>query len=356
MAGIMAGNMTGARRREPGNVIVEPRPRARIEDVARRAGVSIATVSRVLNSQPNRASAATAERVRAAAAALSYRPAHAGRALRLQQTRLIALLVPDTTNAFYAAIAKSIEASLTAQNYAMILCNTAEDPELQDAYLAEMQAHHVRGVALLGAVPSPGLDAAIRAGLPVAFVNRRSPIGGGIFVGIDNEAAGRAVADHFVAHGFSDCAVIHGPLNSSASRGRFEGYCERLQERGIVLPADRILGAALTMSSGYEMARRLLQPPSFPRAIFCGNDQIAYGVFRRCRELALCVPSEIALFGFDDNPLNEWLAPWLSTVHVPHDQFGPAVSRALNQLWSEPGRDCPEILLDFSIVLRGSAE
>jgi len=347
--------MIGAHKRAPGDA-AEPLARAGIEDVARRAGVSIATVSRVLNSQTNRASAATAERVRAAAAALCYRPAHAGRALRLQQTRLVALLVPDTTNAFYAAIAKSIETSLTAQNYATILCNTSEDPELQDAYLAEMRAHPVRGVALLGAVPSAGLQAAMRAQLPIAFVNRRSPLGGGIFVGIDNRLAGRAVAEHFLAHGLSDCAVIHGPLNSSASRGRFEGYRERLLEHGVTLPADRVLGAELTMASGYEMAKRLLQPPRFPRAIFCGNDQIAYGVFRRCRELGLCVPSEIALFGFDDNPLNDWLAPWLSTVHVPYDRFGPAVSTALQQLWSTPGQHCPEILLDFSVVLRGSAE
>lgn len=331
-------------------------PRVGIEDVALQAGVSIATVSRVLNSKVNRASAQTAARVRAVAVELAYRPAAAGRALRLQQTQLVALLIPDTSNAFYAAIAKSIESSLASQNFAMILCNTAEDPVRQDAYLAEMQAHHVRGVALLGAVPSPGLEAAIEARLPIAFVNRRSPFGGGIFVGIDNEQAGRAVAGHFIARSLTDCAVIHGPLNSSASRGRFEGFCARFLEHGVSLPPQRLYGAALTMTSGYEAATQLLLATKRPRAVFCGNDQIAYGLYRRCNELGLRVPSDIALFGFDDNPMNEWLAPWLSTVHVPFDAFGSAVSAALSKLWSASELCRADILLDYSITLRGSAE
>lgn len=327
-----------------------------IGDVARRAGVSIATVSRVLNGVARKASAGTMARVLRAADELGYRPAHPGRALRTNQTRLVALLVPDMTNAFYAAIAKSIEASLAGRDHAMILCNTAEDPLVQDAYLAEMQAHRVRGIALLGAVATPGLAAALRGNAPVVFVNRRPDTACGSFVGIDNHGAGHLVARHFIERGYTDCAAIHGPLRSSASRARFQGYRDGLAAHGIVLAPGRVLEAELTMEDGLRAARTMLEHAKPPRALFCGNDQIAYGVFRHCRELGLRVPADLALFGFDDNPLNEWLAPWLSTVHVPVQDFGPAVLRTLERLWSpEPGGPPEDILLDYAIMLRSSA-
>jgi LacI family transcriptional regulator len=90
--------------------------------------------------------------------------------------------------------------------------------------------------------------------------------------------------------------------------------------------------------------------------VFCGNDLMAYGLFRRCRELGLAVPDDIAVFGFDDNPLNEWLAPWLSTVHVPYDAFGLAVTQALAQLWEDDATPRVPELLPYSLILRGSAE
>ena len=150
-----------------------------IQAVADHAGVSIATVSRVLNGIKSKANETTEARVRLAADHLGYRPAHAGRALRLRQTKLVALLIPDISNAFYAAIARSIEGSLRDRDHTMILCNTSEDPQLQDFYLEEMQAYHVRGIALLGAVDSPRLTSALANGLPIAFVNRKPPRGGG---------------------------------------------------------------------------------------------------------------------------------------------------------------------------------
>lgn len=295
------------------------------------------------------------QRVLQAADELGYRPAHPGRALRTNQTRLVALLIPDLTNTFYAAIARSIETSLARQDHEMILCNTDEDPSAQDRYLAEMLAHRVRGIALLGAVATPGLERALRSDTPIVFVNRRPPGGRGLFVGIDNYAAGHTVGCHFLRQDYQDCAAIHGPLRSTASRARFEGYRDALKAGGWQLGPARTLEAALTMEDGFRAAQRMLTCPPRPRAIFCGNDQIAYGAFRCCRELSLRVPSDVALFGFDDNPLNDWLAPWLSTVHVPHQDFGPAVLRAFKLLWGPSDEDRnQDIFLDYAMVLRGS--
>ncbi|HZS82026.1 MAG TPA: LacI family DNA-binding transcriptional regulator [Stellaceae bacterium] len=330
-----------------------------IDDVAQRAGVSVATVSRIINKKAfNKASADTIDRVERAVAELNYRPMRAGRALRTLESHLVAFLIPDITNAFYSAIAHSVEIAIRDLGYAMILCNTEESPELQDAYLDEMQSHLVRAVLLLGAVDSPGLRRAAATGVPIVYLNRKAPPGlSGPFIGIDNAAAGRAVAEHFIRQGYRRCSAIHGPLGSSASRERFEGYRSRLEAAGLALEADDVQAGTLTIESGYGAAVALLSGRTRPRAIFCGNDLMAYGAFRRCRELGLKVPGDIALFGFDDNPLNEWLATWLSTIHVPHDRFGPAASRVLRALGGADSADAASahILLPFRPVFRESA-
>jgi LacI family transcriptional regulator len=334
-----------------------PSGKVTIEHVAEKAGVSIATVSRVLNGIDKKVSEETIERVRAVITEMGYRPTRVGRALRRLESHLVGMLIPDTTNAFYAAIAHSVEAALRADSTAMILCNTAENPVVQDAYLDEMEGHLARGIALLGAVASPGLERLVSSAAPLVFINRKPPMpGGGPFVGIDNYAAGREIGTHFVERNYQRCAVIHGPAASSASRERFEGFRDGLAAEGVRLEDRSVHEAALTMSAGYSAAVELLDRPPLPRAVFCGNDLIAYGVHRRCREVGLRVPADVALFGFDDNPLNEWLAPWLSTVHVPYEQFGPAAQRVFQRLWdAKPGIRQHQELLPYRLVFRASA-
>lgn len=332
--------------------------RVRIDDVAREAGVSISTVSRVVNGIASKVSADTRERVRDIIADMDYRPARIGRALRTAQTRLVALLIPDTANSFYAAIANAIEAAMSGTGHSMILCNTAGNPEVQDRYLDEMEAQMVRGMALLGAVDSPGLRKMARRNVPMVFVNRKPPAGiRGPFIGVDNRKAGGDVASHFLARGFRPCGAIHGPLSSSASRDRFDGYRDRLAQAGQPLDRRFVRGAELDMRSGYDAAAALLDGSRTPRAIFCGNDLIAYGAFRRCGEQGLGVPGDVALFGFDDNPLNEWIAPWLSTIHVPCESIGAGVMAELQRLWDgkRVRRRVEEHLLPYEIRLRSSA-
>ena len=239
----------------------------------------------------------------------------------------------------------------------MILCNTDENAETQDVYIEEMRSHMVSSIVLLGAVDTPGLRRAMAAGLSVIFINRKPPPGlSGPFVGIDNHSAAQLVAEQFVRQKYSPCATIHGPLVSSASRERLEGYRDYLAGADMPLEDRYVVGADLTIESGYSSAVRLLDLEPRPRAIFCGNDLIAYGAYRRCRELDLRVPDDVALFGFDDNPLNEWLAPWLSTIHVPYDSFGPATAQIVHDL--DRGKTVGEnfeILLPYRSALRVSA-
>jgi len=254
-------------------------------------------------------------------------------------------------------VASSLEPVLREAGMSMLLCNTAENPERQDEYLDQVMSRGISAVVLLGAVESPGLQRVAQTETPVVFVNRRPPTPvTGHFVGIDNRSAGAAVADHFVSRGYRDCAVIHGPQRCAASAERLAGFRARLSQHGIKLPASRQIESALTSDAGYERARTLLTRSRPPRAVFCGNDSIAYGVHGAASETGLRVPDDLAIFGFDDNRLNRWLAPWLSTVHVPVQDFGPAIAEILQERRNDGATQPPAtVLLPYTLVIRDSA-
>ncbi|HET7315250.1 LacI family DNA-binding transcriptional regulator [Salinisphaera sp.] len=327
-----------------------------IGDVARAAGVSTATVSRILNGVPNKATDITAQRVHDAVEKLRYRPVQAGRSLSMMRSAVVALLTPDNRNAFYASIADAVQRGISATGNAMTLCNTREDPASQDAYIEEMRSHLVSGIVLLGAVRTPGLERLLDDGPPVVFVNRKCPVDSDSpFVGIDNYGAGRDVARYFLDKGYVDCAALHGPCMSSASRERFEGFRDAMAAAGAALAGDRIVECDLTIESGYRQSQRLFERGQAPRAVFCGNDPIAYGLHRRCQELKFRVPDDIAIFGFDDNPLNEWLAPWLSTVHVPLEELGRQVSDVMRRLLEGSNEVPARTVLAHTLTIRSSA-
>ena len=169
--------------------------------VAAQAGVSVATVSRIVNGETRRASAETVERVQKLVAALGYRPNHVGRTLRRRESRVVAMLSPNLDNPAMAAIAASVETALRSAGYVMILCDTHDRADLQDEYLHVMRSQVVQGYIVVNAVRSEALSDSVARGDPIVFVGRRNPDGGGAFVGIDNRGAGEDAANHFWAQG-----------------------------------------------------------------------------------------------------------------------------------------------------------
>jgi LacI family transcriptional regulator len=319
--------------------------RASIAEVAAEAGVSVATVSRVLNGKSAKYSRETEARVRAAISKLSYRPAGAGRALRRGESHLVAVLAANLANPTMAAVAASTEVALRASGYAMVLCDTHDDPEIQDEYLLEMQAQFALALVLLAAVDSPQLRAFTAARAPLIFVNRRNPANpDSPVVGIDNAGASAEVAAVLHDEGARRVGLIHGPLFSSATRERVVGFCSawrRIEPEGKV--HIETVESADHLVIGYEAMGELLTAHAV-ETVFCLSDLIAFGAHRRAREMQ----RDVRFFGFDDTPLNDWLAPWLSSVHVPYGDFGEAIVERLTET-SDPPRD---ILLPHSLSLR----
>lgn len=297
----------------------------------------------------------TVRRVRAAALELGWRPAAAGQALRQGRSRLVAVLAPNLANPALAAIAASVGAALRADGLAMTLCDTLDDPVLQDEHLREMRAHGVRGTVLLGAVASVGLHRHLAAGEPTLFVNRRSPDGvTRAFVGIDDMAAGAQVAAHFLETRVPVVGVLHGALGSSATAARVAAFRAALAAAGCPLAEECsfTMTGAQHVEIGYAGALALIKAGRLrpPCGLFCSSDLIAYGAHRALLEAGMRVPADVAVVGFDDNPLNDWVAPWLTSVRVPYALFGPAVSAALHAVWD--GRPVSTVPLPHLLVHR----
>ncbi len=303
--------------------------------VAARAGVSVSTVSRIVNGEMRRASPATVARVLEAIEAVGYRPNPVGRALQRGQSQLVAMIAANLDNPAMATIASSTEAALREAGYVMILCDTHDRPELQDEYLYAMRAQLVRGYVLVAAVPSPGLSELSTSGAPTVFVNRHNPSGSGPFVGIDDSAAGASVADYFADLGRRAPAVVFPRLSSSASRDRASGFLARLRERGwsdeAIIRADGEGRSHLQV--GYDAGARIFGDSKPPDAVLCVSDQIAYGVHRRALECGVAIPDDCELVSIDGTPLNQWVAPWLKSIEIPYTVYGAAIVAGLQLIW-----------------------
>lgn len=322
--------------------------------VAERAGVSIATVSRIVNGIPNKASEATVKRVRDAIAELGYRPSSAGQALRRKESRIVGVLAAALANPLMAAIVASIEFSLREKNLVMALCDTHETPAIQDENLREMLSMQTRAIIMVSAVDSHELDKLREAGQTLLFVNRPDPgWEGSPYVGIDNYQAGADVANLLLEKGVRRFALLHASLDRTSAYWRRKGFLDTLAKAGI--SESEVWHATAEglkhTEVGYRAVQDILARQDPPRMLVCMSDLLAYGAYRYLRETGRRVPEDFVLFGFDNNPINPWLADWLNSAGVPAKEYGPAIMRALQVLWSGQRLPAP-IYLPHQITLR----
>jgi LacI family transcriptional regulator len=210
----------------------------------------------------------------------------------------------------------------------------------------------VHGYVMVSAVKSAELRDAAARGEPIVYVSRRSPDGGGAYVGIDNRAAGAVAADHLLDRGVAEPAVIFPAQGSSTTSDRVAGFIERVCERGVA--AERLRRAMAPglshLQAGYDAAKLLVAPGSggWPKGLLCVSDMMAYGAFRLACEQRVAIPSDCLIMGIDANPLNAWIAPWLTSVRIPYEDFGARVVEQLKLLWS--GKPAGDSLLPHALA------
>lgn len=289
-----------------------------IREVAARAGVSPATVSRVLNGTA-RVDEEKRERVEKAIKETGFRPNELARALYRKSSKVIGVLVPDIENPFFSELAKAVEEEAYANGYRMLLCNSddREEKELENMQmLAQLQAD---GVILM---TNTGKYSQMyeKFSMPVVFVDRRlEEMERAGIVEADHYAGGKLAAEHLIACGCRKITCIRGPQELSSGRKRYEGYCEVCRQHGI---GERFVDGSYHYEDGGRAAEEVLRRYPDTDGIIAGNDMTAVSVYKMLRKKGYRVPEDIQLIGFDGVKLGRFLTPELTTVAQPIAEMG----------------------------------
>ena len=298
-----------------------------IKDVAKRAGVSIGTVSNVVN-RPHVVAAATRNRVLSVIEELGYVRDESARQLRAGRSRIMGLLVLDLGNPFFVDVARGAEQAAHAEGLNLITCNSGQRSDLEASYLAMFAEQRVRGV-LLSPVGTSGeaLRAFRRSGTPYVFVDRKAPTSEASSVAVDDIAGGALAARHLLETGHHRIAFVNGPAILAQCRDREQGLRTALEGAAVELTVLEAIG--LDVASGRDAGARLLGTIPRPTAVFCANDLLALGVLQAMVGAGVRVPDEMAIVGYDDIEFAGAAAVPLTSVRQPAQRLGRTAAELL---------------------------
>jgi LacI family transcriptional regulator len=329
---------------------------ATMNDVARAANVSIATVSHVINGT-RFVSAERVERVHAAMRELGYTPDATARSLRVGRTDTIGLVVPDNTNPFFAALARGIEEAGFEAGYTTILANSNERPDREHRYVSTLVSKRVDGLIL---APSRGDHSTLtrllqNARIPVVVVDRDAELPNADIVLYDNEGGSAAAVRYLIELGHERIACVAGPADVSSATDRVRGFRTAIAEAGLALSDRAVVEADFHFTGGREATARLLDSGVEFTALFAANDLMAAGAIRELGTRGIAVPHDVSVIGFDDAPLAEMISPALTTMRQGlQDMAHSAVSLLLSRVTSGDGGQPVRKVLPTSLVIRDS--
>lgn len=326
-----------------------------IKEVGIEAGVSIATVSRVLNGQSG-VSEELIALVQAAVTKLNYRPNGIARALKISRSRCIGLIIPDIENPFFPALVRGVEDAAQKQGYAVILCNTDGKAEDEKSYLKFLLSKQVDGILFVGNL-SYEKNKSWLSTLPVPLVLLDRPMLGAPFatVLVDNELGALLAVDHLIKNGKRHIGIISGKHQSLTSEQRIAGALQSLKNHGYSFN-EQLLGTGdFTFDGGYQATEILISTGQPFDAVFVANDMMAIGVVECLRKYGKEVPDQVAIVGFDDIPMAKWYKPSLTTVKQPVYEMGQVAVRIMvEQIKSGITKENNKILTPELIVRQSS--
>ncbi len=327
-----------------------------LEDIAKIAGVSKSTVSRVINNNPH-VRHSTRQRVQDTIRASDYRPNKAARALVTQQTGILSIVVPQAlsetfTDPYFPALVQNISVTANQYNYAIMLW-VGNNAEAADRYCERILNHgFFDGVIVASAVDDdPLLHRLVVSDVPYVLIG---PAQQGVCcnVDVDNRAASRDAVKHLLHFGYLRVGTITGPLTTGAARDRLQGYRDAFQEVGTVVNDALIVNGNFDEASGYSCMNTLIKRGI--DAVFCASDMMASGALRALLEAQLRVPEDIALIGFDDMPFAATTTPPMTTVHQPIDELGRSATKLLISLIEGTPVQSTHIMLTAHLIIRST--
>ncbi len=328
-----------------------------VKDVAAAAGVSLGTVSNVLN-QPERVSAGTRERVQQAMADLGFVRNESARQLRAGRSRTIAYVMLDAANPFFTDVAHGIEEVAEPADFSVYTCNSNNQPGREAAYLHRLEQQRVQGVLVTPCDPlHPLLDELPRRGTPVVIVDRVRGQETHCSVAVDDVLGGRTAAEHLLRLGHERIAFVGGPDSLGQVRDRRRGAALALAEAG--LPPDRLVRvttSALTVAEGRAACAAILDLPAGerPTAALCANDLLALGLLQQGVTVGVRVPDDLAIVGYDDIEFAAAAAVPLTSVRQPRRRLGAVAMQMLLDEAADEDHQHQQLLFTPELVVRAS--
>ena len=332
--------------------------RPTIKDVAEKAGVSIATVSKVINEIPGHYNPETKERIVKAIKSLNYQPNLVARSLRSSKTHTVDFMVPEL-QPFFAEILKGVQSVAKKKGYSIVLCDTDYDPRQEAAYVDSLLKRRVDGgIFTSGMIQSEHILRLKEEGIPIVLIEKfiDDPDIPGVL--IDNISAAKKAVKYLIELGYRDIGFISAPVEMVPFKDRFEGYKQALRENMIphnssnVHIKDNIRRESLR--DGYQVMKRIIQQGNYPRAFFIVSDTLAIGAMKAIRDSGRKVPDDIAIIGFDDIEMASFCEPSLTTMAQPKYEMGVKGMELLVKAMSGVKLRKKEIKLEVELIVRES--
>jgi DNA-binding LacI/PurR family transcriptional regulator len=327
----------------------------RIKDVAKRAGVSSATVSRVLANK-DVVKLATREKVLKAVAELGYKPSRVARSLRVKSSQIIGLIISDIQNPFFTSLVRAVEDLAHKNNYALFLCNSDESLEKETLYVDLMLAERVAGVIIAPTDEQTNpCKRLLDANVPLVSIDRRILDCNVDTVLVDNVLGAYKLTEHLIVNGHTRIGAILGAPHITTGRERLEGYKQALNANDLLFDWTLVRMGMPKIEVGKRFTRELLNMPIPPTAIFTGNNLLTIGALGEINECRMRIPHDIALAGFDDPDWARLVNPRLTAVAQPTYELGRQAANLILKRISNPDRPPELIILEPTIMYRESS-
>jgi LacI family transcriptional regulator len=325
-----------------------------LKEVAQLANVSTATVSNVINGTKY-VSEDLKKQVFAAMKALNYKPNEIAKSLRVNQSRLIGILISDISNSFISKVVKGIENTLTKEKYNVLLCSTDSDIEKEKRYITVLLGKRIDGLIISSAGTGDHYNDLLKANVPLVFLNRCPDHFPSKMVMTNNIKGAYIATEHVIKHGYKKIGIITGPKHLSTGRDRFIGYSRALDDYGIPFKEELVLEGDFEIESGYELTKKILESNIEVDALFISNNSMSLGAYKYIKEKGLNIPQDIALYGYDDPEWADVVDPTLSGIRQPAYEIGVlAAQNLINILQGVRSESRDIIYLDPEMVIRKS--
>lgn len=328
-----------------------------IKDVAKKANVSITTVSKIINGKADDISKSTIERVQSVIDELNYKPNRLARSMILKKTKTVGLIIPDVQNPFFTKMVRGAEDAANEREYNIFFCNTDDDIGKEISYMNMLIEKSVDGIVLVGAAHRDKIkEKEMELKLPIVTVDRDVNFENiDATVSVDNFIGAYEAVKHLIGLGHKEIVYISGSLGIKPTKDRMSGYVKALEDSGFKLDDNNIYHGDYTSEFGEEIVNKIVGLEN-KTAIFCGNDMIALGVLKSLKRKGIRVPEDISIVGYDDIDLVSLISPELTTISQPSYELGKKSMNVLIDIIEKENEYLEDTILETNLIIRESTK